>query len=428
MKRLPKAVVIFFPGTNCEVETARFLRDAGMDAEIIYYNKFDDLSKFDVFVIPGGFSFEDRGRSGMIASFFPIITEIENQAKKGKIIFGICNGAQIIAESNILGFPVVIDRNYQMENKKIRQKGFFSDDVFIKNNLVNVKTPFNFLCKNEVLKMPVAHADGRFFSTLGIKDKNILYKYTDENGNIIDGFPVNPNGSLDNCSAVINDAGNVCAMMPHPERSKDGKLIFQSIKSYFDENKVFESVIEMSNKADEEEIKLDIKEEKIVYDFEFFLNLKITDNEQWSIKKVLKMKKFGDFKLDKYLHFSFTVCDRIDILKLEKIISEFIFDFDFVNLYRENLIVHFDDDFYFFDEKNLVKKDFIQNGFFIKKRLDIDSASIKDGLMNLKSCKIKDVKTSIFWNLDSSFDFKEKKKLLKSGVFVNFESGFAQIF
>ena len=100
---MTKVAVLQFPGINSEYETLRALWDAGIEAEFFRWNQpSEGLNQYDGYVIPGGFSYEDRGRSGLIASMDPIMQEICRQADSGKPVLGICNGAQILVESGLI--------------------------------------------------------------------------------------------------------------------------------------------------------------------------------------------------------------------------------------------------------------------------------------------------------------------------------------
>ncbi len=221
----PNIAVILFPGTNCENETLRAVKAAGMDGKIIRWNTKEEIDAYDGFVIPGGWSYEDRIRAGVISAKDPLMEQIKEQAYNGKVVLGICNGAQILVESKMIpGLQNVIQMALA-PNINPLVNGFYCTWVNIKNN-GNKKTAFNLALKdNEVLPIPVAHAEGRF-TTIDrqlldqlIKNNQILFRYCDKEGKIEDKFPINPNGSLYNIAGICNKEGNVMAMMPHPERA-----------------------------------------------------------------------------------------------------------------------------------------------------------------------------------------------------------------
>ena len=128
---MKKVAVIEFPGTNSEYETRRAVCEAGMDGQFFRWNqKPAELDSFDGFVIAGGFAYEDRGRSGVIASMDPIMTEILVQAAKGKPVLGICNGAQVLVETGLIpgspGNPLLMSL---ARNKRVKMVNF-SAQVF----------------------------------------------------------------------------------------------------------------------------------------------------------------------------------------------------------------------------------------------------------------------------------------------------------
>ena len=242
MTQKPNIAVLTFPGNNCEVETVRALKNNGMNAEVFLWNREPtELLSFDGVVIPGGFSFEDRGRSGIVSVQEPIFETLKQMAEEGKPILGICNGAQMLVESGL----ILADNNNTpavglLRNKRIDEKGdilgtgFYHSWKYIKP--VNTKTPFSHF--EESIYAPIAHGEGRFTFPKEreneIKEKGlIVFEYTNENGTADPHYPINPNGSFENAAAICNPAGNVVAMMPHPERSENGNVIFTSLKKYF---------------------------------------------------------------------------------------------------------------------------------------------------------------------------------------------------
>ncbi len=220
--------IVVFPGSNCDHDCYHMVKHVlGQEAEYIWH-KDKEIRGFDCLILPGGFSYGDYLRTGAIAKFSPVMNSVREFAEGGGLVIGICNGFQILVESGLL--PGALMRNKDLkficENRYIRVE---SDD-----------TPFTRLYKNgEVVKMPIAHADGNFFAddeTLKkIQDNGqILFRYCDADGNITEN--ANPNGSLLNIAGICNEKRNVLGMMPHPERcaedilgNMDGKRFFESI-------------------------------------------------------------------------------------------------------------------------------------------------------------------------------------------------------
>jgi len=253
----PNIAVVYFPGNNCEEETLEAVKQAGMNGKIIRWNTKRNLKDFDGYVIPGGWAYEDRIRAGVIASKDPVMNLIKKEAKKGKPVLGICNGAQVLIETGMV--PGLKDKvQFALApNKNPFVAGYYNVWINIKNS--NKKTAFtNSIEKNEVLNLPIAHGEGRFVTKDKelikelIKNNQIIFQYSTKEGKIEDEFPINPNGSMENIAAISNKEGNIMAMMPHPERAiykrqgqnedkteeKTNNLkIFESMKKYIIKNR-----------------------------------------------------------------------------------------------------------------------------------------------------------------------------------------------
>jgi phosphoribosylformylglycinamidine synthase len=187
------------------------------------------LPKSDLIVLPGGFSYGDYLRCGSIASKSRIMKEVTAHSKKGGLVMGICNGFQVLVESQLL--PGVLIRNINLK--------FICKNITVKvtNNKTNFTSKTN---RNSVLEIPIAHNEGNYFASKDLihelEDNNqIVLQYCDAAGNINE--QSNPNGSIKNIAGIINKKGNVFGLMPHPERASDellggmdGSLIFKSLK------------------------------------------------------------------------------------------------------------------------------------------------------------------------------------------------------
>lgn len=233
-----------FPGTNCEVETARALRQAGFASTVLRWNEDPErIAASDGLVIAGGFSYEDRGRSGVVAAKSPVRAAVLALAEAGKPVLGICNGAQILVEMGLVpGFhpdhiEMALARNRRQANGQILGSGYYHAFIHLKAS--GRKSVWNDF--EGTLRMPVAHGEGRFLvnditlADLRANGQDCLV-YTDADGNPARDFPDNPNGSLCALAGVSNPRGNVLAMMPHPERSIDGHQIFRSLQRFFEKN------------------------------------------------------------------------------------------------------------------------------------------------------------------------------------------------
>ena len=212
--------VVIFPGSNCDQDMVGALRnDLGQEV-VELWHKDNDLSAFsteDCIVLPGGFSFGDYLRCGAIARFSPMMQQTIEFAKSGGKVFGVCNGFQILCESGLL--PGVLLKNAKQQ--------FVCKNVFIKGD------------DGQVLKIPIAHGEGRFHAdekTIQeiIENKQVIYRYCDQDGNIT--AESNPNGATYNIAGICNKERNVFGMMPHPERACsdklgniDGRQVFQEL-------------------------------------------------------------------------------------------------------------------------------------------------------------------------------------------------------
>jgi len=222
--------VIIFPGSNCDHDCYHALKHVlGQEVEFLWHKNMN-VDRCDVLVLPGGFSYGDYLRVGAIARFSPVMESVVDFANRGGSVIGICNGFQILCEAGLL--PGVL-----MQNRSLRFVCRFTH-----LRVENSDTLFTNQCRTgEILRMPVAHADGLYYAdeeTLEELNKNrqILFRYCDPNGELTD--DANPNGSLQNIAGIINTAGNVMGIMPHPDRSAeallssaDGARVFNSIIS-----------------------------------------------------------------------------------------------------------------------------------------------------------------------------------------------------
>ena len=223
--------VVIFPGSNCDMDMIYVLETILKQKVIKLWHKDTNLQEVDFIILPGGFSYGDYLRSGAIAKFSPIMKEITGFAKAGGYVMGICNGFQILTESNLLPGALLHNTSHKFICKNIYLK------VSTKKSLITN------LYKNHSIKIPIAHAEGRFFAdkktlTSLVDNDQILFKYSDKNGVIND--LSNPNGSVMNIAGICNKERNVFGMMPHPERAadqelknQDGKILFESVLSAF---------------------------------------------------------------------------------------------------------------------------------------------------------------------------------------------------
>ncbi len=219
--------VVTFPGTLDDVDARRAVRAAGGDAVALWHGDHD-LKGVDAVVLPGGFSYGDYLRCGAIARFAPVMTEVIAAAGGGVPVLGICNGFQIVTEAGLL--PGTLMRNSHLK--------FVCADVHLK-----VETSQSLFTNRyqagQVIKVPVAHAEGNYFAdddTLKkLEDRGqIAFRYCAPDGTV-DGSG-NPNGSIRNIAGVFNETKTVMGLMPHPENATepmfggtDGKALFEGI-------------------------------------------------------------------------------------------------------------------------------------------------------------------------------------------------------
>ena len=224
-----RIAVIDFPASNCNLDAIHVLNNVvNVKADLVWHNHFKE-SKYDGVVLPGGFSFGDYLRAGIIAAHSPAIEEARIMLKDGRPIIGICNGFQILTEAEFLPGALLQNESLKFICKWINLK------------VVNNKTAFtNKLNLGDVIDIPIAHGEGRYY-TDNLKEleanEQIVFRYSTEQGDLTE--DANPNGSLDNIAGICNLEQNCVGLMPHPERASEpilspkrtdhGKLIFESM-------------------------------------------------------------------------------------------------------------------------------------------------------------------------------------------------------
>jgi phosphoribosylformylglycinamidine synthase len=220
--------VIVFPGSNCDDDMVHVLGDVMGQEVTKIWHKDKNLPDLDCVVLPGGFSYGDYVRAGAIARFSPVMQAVKSFAAAGGYVFGVCNGFQILCEAHLL--PGVLLRNANQQ--------FICKNVWLRP--ATNRSPLTAdLDLKKALKIPIAHAEGRYYAdekTLDALEQNdqVLFRYCTPDGKIT--LESNPNGAARNIAGICNAERNVFGMMPHPERAaenvlgnEDGKGLFESL-------------------------------------------------------------------------------------------------------------------------------------------------------------------------------------------------------
>ena len=392
MPSLPNIAVIEFPGLNCEVETVRSLKQANLKGTLFRWNDSPNkLKDFDGYVIPGGFSYEDRGRAGLIASLDPVLDQIKKEAKKGKPLLGICNGAQILIESGLipgtekLTLEMCLAWNKRMKDGQLHGTGFYNTWSHFKSVIPQGRSVFNLSYpENTVFHCPIAHGEGRFVTENPdlldqlIQNQQIPFRYCTPDGEIKDEFPVNPNGALYNITALCNPEGNILAIMPHPERgfTAPGLPIFESLAQFFQPKTTSSSRACHPDPALRDEgshsraachscenpchscenpchscesrnLSSPVSENYLAPEntLEFLVDLIITDNEADTFENTLNRLGFKEItQIKRQTHFTVTVDPfPTDPTKIESLLQKLIQDGILLNTNKETPIVKFHD-------------------------------------------------------------------------------------
>jgi phosphoribosylformylglycinamidine synthase subunit PurQ / glutaminase len=220
--------IVTFPGSNCDYDAFQAITEILGEEATYLWHKDHDLQGSDVIILPGGFSYGDYLRAGAIARFSPIMQDVVAHARAGGPVLGICNGFQIACEAGLLPGALMRNSHLQFVSAEVRIRVENDDTMFT-----------NLYDRGEILRMPVAHGDGRYVASADVLDQleaegRVVFKYVDAGGAV--SSDANPNGSERNIAGIISEAGNVLGLMPHPERacspllgSNDGVRLLESI-------------------------------------------------------------------------------------------------------------------------------------------------------------------------------------------------------
>lgn len=215
--------IVVFPGSNCEFDCQRAFEGLGAETSFIWHED-KDLPDVDAVVLPGGFAHGDYLRTGALARFSPVMDAVQRHADAGRLVIGVCNGFQILCEAGMLPGAMRKNSGLKFVCKWTDLRIEIADSAFTSGGRVG-----------QLLRIPVNHFEGNWYAA-----EDVLQRMK-TNGQIVLRYAENPNGSLDDVAGIMNEAGNVFGMMPHPERacesllgSADGAVIFGSMLDHIE--------------------------------------------------------------------------------------------------------------------------------------------------------------------------------------------------
>ncbi|KPL66987.1 phosphoribosylformylglycinamidine synthase [Erythrobacter sp. SG61-1L] len=214
-----RGAVVTFPGSNCDRDMAVALEAvSGVPAIRVWHGDADLPADLDFIALPGGFSYGDYLRSGAMAARSPVMQSVVAAAKRGVPVLGVCNGFQVLTESGLLPGALMRNASQHFICRTVKLKVENSQSLFT-----------SFYEAGQILDIPVAHHDGNYFADDATLDR------LEGEGRVAFRYAETVNGSARDIAGVLNEAGNVLGMMPHPERaiedvlgSSDGRALFES--------------------------------------------------------------------------------------------------------------------------------------------------------------------------------------------------------
>jgi len=259
---LVRVCVLRAEGTNCDGETLVALEEAGAEAELVHLRRVrrEGLGRYDALVIPGGFSFGDRVRAGAILGKelgVRMLRELRGLVERGGAILGICNGFQVLVEAGLLpGFrwgeveaALALNNSGGFECRWVRLRVEGGGRCLFTRGMR----------RGEVLRMPVAHAEGKFLFPRGRerallgrlrRGDQLVFRYCDGEGRPAGGrYPLNPNGSFFDIAGICDPTGRILGLMPHPERAAFGIQLpdwtgREEVPEHGDGMRIFTSLVE----------------------------------------------------------------------------------------------------------------------------------------------------------------------------------------
>ncbi|HSY82364.1 MAG TPA: phosphoribosylformylglycinamidine synthase subunit PurQ [Gemmatimonadaceae bacterium] len=212
--------IVRFPGSNCDTDAYHAVVDTIGEEAVYLWHKDHDLQDVDVVILPGGFAYGDYLRAGAIARFSPIMTDVIAHAKRGGPVLAICNGFQVACEAGLLPGALMRNAGLQYICQPVRLRVETTESLFSSN-----------YSAGQIVRFPIAHGEGRYTA-----DDATLDELEAKNRVIFRYHGLNPNGSARDIAGIVNEAGNVLGVMPHPERvvdplvgGDDGLAIFSSL-------------------------------------------------------------------------------------------------------------------------------------------------------------------------------------------------------
>jgi phosphoribosylformylglycinamidine synthase len=228
-----RAVIVTFPGSNCDYDCYKAITDVlGGEASYVWHGE-TRLPDADVVILPGGFSYGDYLRAGAIARFSPIMTAVQRRAAEGGLLLGICNGFQILCEAHLLPGALIRNRPLKFLGQPVQVRVENADTAF-----TSAYSP------GQILQLHIAHGEGNYVADAATLDEleatgRVVFRYVNAQGEPTDDAEGNPNGAARNIAGIVNEAGNVLGLMPHPERSveallgsTDGVGLFMSLRDH----------------------------------------------------------------------------------------------------------------------------------------------------------------------------------------------------
>ena len=321
----PRIAIISFPGTNGDTENLRTFWRCGFDAFVFRWN--DDHAKLkdvDGYFIGAGFSYEDRGRAGMVAARDPLFSFLHEEADKGKVIVGSCNGCQVLVESGLIplseGLEMCMARNAIKSGDEWSSPGFLNEWVWITPSCARDRCATSDW--SGAMHIPMAHGEGRFITKdpdlIAELEKNdqIAFRYCDEDGKVSEDPDVTLNGSTAAIAGICNPAGNVVALMPHPERTPDGDPYFLSMSKWIEQGGSHVTPSDFARSEAEGEIvsRGDMAvSQRPARPLEIFIDTIIVNNEERTVEQAAR-KIVSDLKMKQFRYLSPTQKSAEDVL------------------------------------------------------------------------------------------------------------------